>query len=165
MGEFCLLLALHRKGFGPHSLCSRLVVKLYDLGTRSRCHPVRLPLVSRAPAVRKDFIKDLEFTRPSPACQRQYMQGAEIDSWSFLDLVSRNRELGCWAETNQTKSRERFPVLFWLNEHDQELELNGWQITIHNAENYHLPFPHILYSICIFLQISFTSRRIKGAFH
>ena len=28
----------------------------------------------------------------------------------------------CWAETNQSKSRERFPVLFGLNEHDQELE-------------------------------------------
>ena len=28
----------------------------------------------------------------------------------------------CWAETNQSKSRERFSVLFGLNEHDQELE-------------------------------------------
>ena len=28
----------------------------------------------------------------------------------------------CWAETNQSKSRERFPVLFGFNEHDQELE-------------------------------------------
>ena len=28
----------------------------------------------------------------------------------------------CWAETNLSKSRDRFPVLFGLNEHDQELE-------------------------------------------
>ena len=28
----------------------------------------------------------------------------------------------CWAETNQSKSRERLPVLFGLNERDQELE-------------------------------------------
>ena len=27
--------------------------------------------------------------------------------------------------TNQSKSRERFPVLFGLNEHDQELQKNG----------------------------------------
>ena len=28
----------------------------------------------------------------------------------------------CWAETNQSKSRERFQVLFVLIEQDQELE-------------------------------------------
>ena len=27
----------------------------------------------------------------------------------------------CWAETSQSKSRERFPVLFVLKEHDQGL--------------------------------------------
>ena len=31
----------------------------------------------------------------------------------------------CRAETNQSKSRERFPALCGLNEHDQELEQNG----------------------------------------
>ena len=61
----------------------------------------------------------------APAWQRQYGQGAERDSWSCLRMASRNREWGLLAETNQSKSRERFPVLFGLKEHDQELEYDG----------------------------------------
>jgi len=57
----------------------------------------------------------------APVWQRQYGQGAERDFWSCLGMVSRNSRV-YWAETNQSKRRERFPVLLGLNEHDQELK-------------------------------------------
>ena len=40
-------------------------------------------------------------------------------------MVSRNRKWGLLGRDNQSKSRERFPVLFGLKEHDQELEYDG----------------------------------------
>ena len=47
-----------------------------------------------------------------------------------LGMDSRNRKGACWAETNQSKSRERFPVLFGLNEQVQELEYNEYKVTL-----------------------------------
>ena len=38
--------------------------------------------------------------------------------WQWLGTGS----WACWAETNQSKSRERILVLFGLNKHDQDLE-------------------------------------------
>ena len=66
----------------------------------------------RAPADREASIKDSGFTGPGSGVTvlcpvREWLAGTGSG--------------GCWAETNQCKSRERFPVLYVLNEHDQEL--------------------------------------------
>ena len=107
------------------------------------CHlsPVTCHM-SRAPADREASIKDSGFTRPgsgvtvlclhctvptdqeeAPLPGRDSMgrEQREIPGlvWEWL---AGTRSGACWAETNQSKSRERFPVLFGLNEHDQELE-------------------------------------------
>ena len=39
-----------------------------------------------------------------------------------LECLAGTGRGACWAETKQSKSRERFPVLFGLNVRDQELE-------------------------------------------
>ena len=100
----------------------------------------------RASADREASINDLVFTRPgsgvtvlpvSALCQLTgkrplpgrnsiYMEQRDFPGlvWEWLAGIGSGV---CEAETNQSKGRERVPILFVLNEHDQEIHLNGFR--------------------------------------
>ena len=59
--------------------------------------------------------------RPLPGRDNRGREQREILCLVWEWLAGTGIE-ACWAETNRSKSRERFPVLFGLIEHDEELE-------------------------------------------
>ena len=59
--------------------------------------------------------------RPLPGRDSMGRVQREIPGLGWAWLVGTGSG-ACLAETNQSKSRERFSILFGLNEHDQDLE-------------------------------------------
>ena len=50
----------------------------------------------------------------SPALQRQYGQGAEIDSWSCFGMFSRNREWGLLGREKPEQEQREVPGPVWI---------------------------------------------------